>query len=181
MQARARNRIQRAEELVEVHRAQRVFALDGGAAVQLGAAVARRDFDVLLRQQRGVADARRTELVERRIPRRDPHRDDRPFPGKLDARHLTNAVTGDDDVGSAVDTVGIGEGGFDGVILPGWQQAQIEGKTEADVDGHGDQDQDQHARQRHDPGTDGVCVTSHQWPPLHAMRAGLTGSAPVKT
>ena len=80
LQARPCLRVEGAQELVEVDRTQRVGTLKHAAAVQLGAAVDGRDLDVLLRQQRRVADPRRCELVQRRVARGHPHADDRPFP-----------------------------------------------------------------------------------------------------
>ena len=175
-------RIEGAQELVEIDRAQRVVAVKGPATLQLRPAVDGRDLDVLLRQQGRVANARRRELVQRCVVRGDPHGNHRALAGGLDAGDLADAVAGDHDVGATIDAVGIAEGRLYRIVLPGRDQAEVEWKAEADIDRHRQQQDDQHAGQRHHTGPERVAlIEAHQPPPLQAMRAGLTGSVPVKT
>src|SRR5207247_8162831 len=64
-------RVEGAEELVEIDRAQRVIAAKRAAARQFGSAIDWRDLDVLLGQQRRVPNAGRGELVQRGVVRGD--------------------------------------------------------------------------------------------------------------
>ena len=138
LQAGACVRVEGAQELVEVDRAQGTATLEHAAALQLGAAVDGGDLDVLLRQQRRVADARRRELMQRRVVRGHSHADDGLLARDLDAGDLADTVTGDHDVGSPADTVGIGEGGLHRVVLPGRNKTEVEGQAEAGVDRRGE-------------------------------------------
>ena len=110
---------------------------------------------------------------------------------------VTYGVAGDHHLSATVDAIGVGELGFDRIVLSRRHEAKVEGQTEAEVDRERQQTDDEQPGEREDPGpklsgahgcarppldrrpSHRAAGPAHHWPPLQASRAGFTGSVPA--